>query len=59
MISFDEYNLLESYIGSENFEILLEKNLTSEIDKNIPSFLPSFLRVSLIGCLKFDLLFIN
>ena len=35
MISFNEYNLLESYIGSPNFEILLEKNLTSEIDNKI------------------------
>jgi len=35
MISFDEYNLLESYIGSKNFEILLEKNLTNDIDKKI------------------------
>jgi len=35
MISFDEYNLLESYIDSPNFEILLEKNLTNEIDKKI------------------------
>ena len=34
-ISFDDFNLLESYIGSKNFEILLEKNLSSEIDKKI------------------------
>jgi len=35
MITFDEYNLLESYIGNENFQILLEKNLSSKIDNNI------------------------
>ena len=35
MISFEEYNLLESHIGSKNFEILLEKNLSSEINKKI------------------------
>ena len=35
MITFEEYNLLESYIGSENFEILLEKNLSSKIDNDI------------------------
>jgi len=35
MISFEEYNLLESYIGEENFLILLEKNLGPKIDKDI------------------------
>lgn len=35
MISFDEYNLLESHLSSDNFEILFEKNLTSKIDNNI------------------------
>ena len=27
MITFEEYNLLESYIGSENFQILIRKEL--------------------------------
>ena len=35
MITFEEYNLLESYIGQENFQILLEKNLSSKIDNDI------------------------
>ena len=35
MINFEDFKLLESYIGEENFEILLEKNLTSEINKKI------------------------
>lgn len=35
LISYDEFSLLENYIGQENFDILLEKNLTSEIDKKI------------------------
>jgi glycosyltransferase involved in cell wall biosynthesis len=35
MITFEEYNLLESFIGSENFEILLEKNLGSKINNDI------------------------
>ena len=35
VISYDEFSLLENYIGQENFDILLEKNLTSEIDKKI------------------------
>ena len=35
MITFEEYGLLESYIGNENFQILLEKNLGSKIDKDI------------------------
>jgi len=35
MITFEEYNLLEAYIGSDNFEILLEKNLGPKIDKDI------------------------
>ena len=33
MINFEEYRLLESYIGSKNFEILLEKNLSNKIHK--------------------------
>lgn len=35
MISFEEYNLLESHINYPKFDILLEKNLGSDIDKNI------------------------
>jgi glycosyltransferase involved in cell wall biosynthesis len=35
VITFEEYNLLESYLSSENFHILLEKNLSSKIDNNI------------------------
>jgi glycosyltransferase involved in cell wall biosynthesis len=35
MITFEEYNLLEAYIDNENFKILLEKNLSSKIDKDI------------------------
>ena len=35
MITFEEYNLLESYIGHKNFQILLEKNLSSDINKDI------------------------
>ena len=35
MITFEEYNLLESYIGSDNFQIILEKNLGSKIDNDI------------------------
>lgn len=35
MITFEEYSLLESFIGSDNFQILLEKNLGSKIDKDI------------------------
>jgi len=35
MITFEEYGLLESYIGSDNFQILLEKNLGSKINKDI------------------------
>jgi len=35
MITFEEYSLLESYIGQENFQILLEKNLGPEINKDI------------------------
>ena len=35
MITFEEYSLLESYIGEENFHILLEKNLGPKIDNNI------------------------
>jgi len=35
MITFEEYNLLEAYIGSSDFEILLEKNLGPKIDKDI------------------------
>jgi len=35
MITFEEYGLLESYIGHENFKILLEKNLSSDINKDI------------------------
>ena len=35
MINFEEYRLLESYIGSKNFEILLEKNLSNKIDNKI------------------------
>jgi len=35
MITFKEYSLLESYIGQENFQILLEKNLGSKIDNDI------------------------
>jgi len=35
MITFEEYNLLEHYIGSSNFEILLEKNLGPDINKDI------------------------
>ena len=35
MITFEEYGLLESYIGQENFQILLEKNLGSKIDNDI------------------------
>ena len=35
MITFEEYSLLESYVGEENFHILLEKNLGPEIDKDI------------------------
>ena len=34
VISYDDFLLVEKYIGS-NFEILLEKNLTNEIDKKI------------------------
>ena len=35
MITFEEYSLLESFIGSDNFQILLEKNLGPKIDKDI------------------------
>jgi len=35
MITFEEYSLLESFIGSDNFQILLEKNLGSKINKDI------------------------
>ena len=35
MITFEEYNLLESFMGSDNFQILLEKNLGPNIDKDI------------------------
>ena len=35
MITFEEYNLLEAYISSDNFKILLEKNLGPNIDKDI------------------------
>ena len=35
MITFEEYNLLERYIGSSNFEILLEKNLGPDINNDI------------------------
>jgi len=35
MITFEEYSLLESFIGHENFQILLEKNLSSKIDNDI------------------------
>jgi len=35
MITFEEYSLLESFIGSENFQILLEKNLGSKINDDI------------------------
>ena len=35
MITFEEYNLLESYIGHKNFQILLEKNLSSDINNDI------------------------
>jgi glycosyltransferase involved in cell wall biosynthesis len=35
MITFEEYSLLESYIGASNFQILLEKNLGPKIDKDI------------------------
>jgi len=35
MITFEEYSLLESFIGSENFQILLEKNLGSKINNDI------------------------
>lgn len=34
LISYNDFLLIESYLGP-NFEILLEKNLTSEIDKKI------------------------
>jgi len=34
LISYDDFLLIENYIGP-NFEILLEKNLTNEIDKKI------------------------
>jgi glycosyltransferase involved in cell wall biosynthesis len=35
MITFEEYNLLEAYISSSNFAILLEKNLGPNINKDI------------------------
>ena len=35
MITFEEYNLLESYIGQENFQVLLEKNLSSKLNNDI------------------------
>ena len=35
MITFEEYNLLEAYISSDNFKILLEKNLGPNIDNDI------------------------
>ena len=35
MITFKEYNLLESYIGQENFQVLLETNLSSKINNDI------------------------
>lgn len=34
LVSYDDFLLVEKYIGPQ-FEILLEKNLTNEIDKNI------------------------
>ena len=42
MITFEEYNLLESYIGQENFQILLEKNLGSKIDNDIKKQITEF-----------------
>ena len=33
MITFEEYSLLESFMDSDNFQILLEKNLGPKIDK--------------------------
>ena len=35
MITFEDFKLLESYLEEENFQILLEKNLSSKIDNNI------------------------
>ena len=35
MITFEEYSLLESFMDSDNFQILLEKNLGPKIDKDI------------------------
>ena len=34
MITFEEYNLLEAYISSDNFKILLEKNLGPKFFSN-------------------------
>ena len=34
VISYDDFLLIEQYVGS-NFQILLEKNLTSDIDTKI------------------------
>ena len=33
MITFEEYNLLESFMDSDNFQILLEKNLGPKLIK--------------------------
>ena len=35
MIKFEDFKLLESYIEDEKFQILLEKNLSSDINKDI------------------------
>jgi hypothetical protein len=35
MITFEEYNLLENYIGNSNFKILLEKSLSNNINDKI------------------------
>ena len=35
MITFEDFKLLESYLEEENFQILLEKNLSSKIDNDI------------------------
>ena len=52
MITFEEYNLLESYLGHEKFQILLEKNLSSDINKDINMYLKTPKNANTINNLK-------